>query len=314
MAKILVYGFYGKNNIGDELFKDSFSLLFPNYQFTFTDKIIPQDLSSHSAIFIGGGSFLNIKPNIPQSITLPIFYIGVGPETDIHPEHIKLIKQAKLIAPRSFVNLDHIRSLNSNVLVIPDLVYALNFNSNLNLKNKKSVVIIPNIYVVPQNHDPYWKHAAWNYFKSEFSQFLDDLIDEKYSISFLPFCQNGKDNDKFAACEIISHMKYRDNYPIHTDFSTADIISLLSSSYIISQRFHGLILSEIAKSPYIAIHHHDKLKYNSPNASLISYYGIMRKPLLEQFHFLNKEYVSLPIESDIFETLKSKVFQFIGWL
>jgi hypothetical protein len=39
------------------------------------------------------------------------------------------------------------------------------------------------------------------------------------------------------------------------------------------------------KIPYIAIHHHDKLKFATPmNGNLTSYYGMMKSNLLDNFN------------------------------
>ena len=69
MKKILVYGFYFKGNLGDDLFVDAFKALFPAFNFTFVDQISISDLQDVDAVFIGGGSFLGDPINIADDAT-----------------------------------------------------------------------------------------------------------------------------------------------------------------------------------------------------------------------------------------------------
>lgn len=319
---ILVYGWYGQGNIGDELFKEAFKHLFPEYQFIFTDKITKELLKDISAVFIGGGSFLFAPLKIELGVfnllkTKKIFYIGVGPETEVHANHLELMQLAKLIAVRSSVNLDKIKSFNQNVLVIPDIVHSLQSLVVKNSPKEKSVLIIPNTAVVPNWSDPNWKHAAWHYFKSEFAQFLDVLIDNKLSINFFAMCQNKKTDDNYAAIEITNYMTNKSTKFLLSDFQS-DIkgVSSILSQYnvIITQRFHGIVLAEMVKVPYISLYHHDKLKNSSSNnGTFLSYYGISKAQLLSEFVSIqNKLSTFIPIETNIFDVLKENVIRIIN--
>jgi polysaccharide pyruvyl transferase WcaK-like protein len=318
---ILVYGFYDKGNVGDELFKEAFKHLFPEYQFIFSDRITKDLLKEISAVFIGGGSFLFAPLKIEDGAidllkTKKVFYIGVGSETDIHTNHLELMKIAKLIAVRSSANLDNITIINQNTLVVPDIVYSLQSLVQKNLPKDKSVLIIPNTAVVPSWADPHWKHAAWNYFKSEFSQFLDTLIDNKYSVNFFAMCQNKKTDDHYAGAEIINYMKNKDTKSLlsHSLNDIKDITSILSQySTIITQRFHGIVLAEMIKTPYISLYHHDKLKNCYPsNGIFLSYYGVSKAQLLSNFTDVQNKLSFIPIETNIFDILKARVIRFIN--
>jgi polysaccharide pyruvyl transferase WcaK-like protein len=321
MMKILVYGWYHQLNIGDDLFIQSFHKLFPTYQFVFCDHINVEVLQAVDAVFFGGGSFLLERPNIPaDALTLlktkPIFYIGVGCEAEINSTHADLIRQAKLIATRSLDQVDRLKILNPNTMWIPDLVYCLQDDVTLSPKKNRSVLVMPNISVVPHNLDPHWKHASWLHFKSEFSQFLDDLVKDGFSLNFLSMCRGIKDNDDWAASEMISHMFHRGEYILKNQPTRIEDVTQLISQYnlVITQRFHGIILSEMTKTPYIAIHHHDKLKYTIPcNGSFISYYNTSKHIFGETFDRTigMKFSPSLPIVSNIFEALSSKVMELV---
>ena len=308
--KILVLGWYSHLNVGDDLFVDAFKKLFPQFSFTFTDHITNNHLHNIDAVFIGGGSILNEKPNIEDISKLsfiPLFYIGIGSETTIHPIHQQLLSQAKLIALRSNHKLSHIKNINPNTITIPDLAYALTFNADPN-PMPKSILVLPNIAVIPQNNDENWKHAAWMWFQNEFSQFLDHLIDNDYNVSFLSMCKDHKLNDDFASLNILGAMKHRN---IDRIITTNDVLKTISEhSIIITQRYHGIILSEIARTPYIAIHHHDKLKQSYFNVGkFIPYFGFSKHNINDALHSIENNNIDIDtsIFNTAFDTLVNKV-------
>lgn len=320
--KVLVYGWYNQGNIGDNLFVEAFHYLFPNFQFVFSETITADLLSSVDVVFLGGGSFLVDPPRATEDALQllkekKIFYLGVGTETNIHPIHIELIKRAQLIATRSIDRVRFLSSLNDRVRFIPDLVYALQSEVQLSTPIPRSVLIIPNIAVVPQRTDPHWKHVAWNYFKSEFTQFLDWLIDNNYHPHFFSMCNNMEMDDGWASTELICHMTNRSqDWFLKQQISSLKEVTALISQYetIITQRFHGIVLAEMTRVPYITIYHHDKLKLSSPDeGKLLSYYNSSKISFIEAFsqaRHMNYSRV-LPIETDTFKALVKEVISLI---
>lgn len=319
--KVLVYGWYHQLNIGDDLFSDSFRNLFPNYQFIFRETIRLEDLQDVDAVFFGGGSFLLDDPLISadalQKIKqLPIFYLGVGVEADIHPTHMTLISLAKMVATRSASQVDRLKMLNPNSMWIPDLVYSLQSKVKISEKMNRSVLVLPNIAVVPSNSDPHWKHASWAYFKSEFSQFLDMLRGDGYKIEFLSMCRGRKENDDWAAGELIGHMSRRGKLMLDEQPVGIEQVTQLISKYnvVITQRFHGIVLAEMTKTPYIALSHHDKIKNAKPFSGLaLSYYNSSKQTYIDTFNNAVKLNFSnsLPIETDIFEAFSQKIIELV---
>ncbi len=313
--KVLVWGFYFKDNIGDQLFIDAFKTLFPQYQFTFVNQLKLNDIKDNDAIFFGGGSFLAQSFKIePLALELlkkkPILYIGVGPETDIHPMHEELIKLAKLVAIRSSINVDKFRSLNSNTIIMVDLIFALKAGA-LNPKVPNTLLVIPNISVVPKWNSPHWAHAAWDSFKTEFAQTLDYYRQNKFTVHFLPFCINDQLNDSYAAAEIINSMteiKSNSILDLVTDLKSAtDVMS--KYSVIITQRFHGTILSELVKRPCLTIHHHDKLK--NVSGVKLPYYGCSKGAFIQEINLLLNNPGILAINEYSFEEVTNKVNQIL---
>jgi len=315
--KILVYGWYHQSNIGDDLFIDAFENLFPDFQFIFRENITADHLKDVDAVFFGGGSFLLGKPRITDDAlqiikSKPIFYIGVGVESDIHPIHLELMTLSKFIAMRSPDQLDRVKTINQNSMWIPDLVYSLQDKVELSPKINKSVLVLSNISVVPNHNNPYWMHASWVHFKSEFAQFLDVLSQQGYQLNFLSMCRSAQVNDDWASGEIIGHMTKRNKYILlDQPFNIKDVTKTISQyDLVITQRFHGIVLAEMTKTPYIAIHHHDKLKTAQPSrGEFLSYYNCSKQVLIDSFdQAINMKFDNaLPIESDIYKTLVKRV-------
>jgi len=311
---ILVYGWYHHNNVGDDLFMDAFRALFPNFNFSFVNQITPYNLQGIDAVFIGGGSLLGEVICVSDDVAWDllkqqrIFYIGVGAETAINIFHAELMTKAELIAIRSTVGLDKIKAINPNTIVINDLVHYLQPTKTVE-PISKSVLVIPNISVVPTWNEPHWKHAAWDYFKTEFAQFLDHLVSERYSLGFLPFCTDSALDDNMAAAEIVSRMGHRNHrYLLPKENTLASITETISRyNIIITQRYHGIVLAEMVKVPNISIVHHNKLKRT--RGSELSFYGITKDKIKEQFDQLIRAKITqfLPIDRDMFIQLQRSV-------
>lgn len=320
--KVLVYGWYHQQNIGDDLFIQAFQRIFPELSFTFVNRITVSDLTDVSSVFFGGGSFVYDAPSMePNALELlkqkSIFYIGIGIEGNIDPVHQQLMQLAKVIAIRSPNQLEQVLKLNENTMVVPDIVYSL-AKTPIATQKKKTVLIIPNIIVVPNHGDPQWKHASWNYFKSEFCQFLDELLIQGYKFDFLSMCSNNIINDLGASIEIINQMKNRKyNSIVEPESYQIDYLINLFAQYevIVTQRYHGIVLAQLARVPYISIHHHDKLKNSSiKEGSYLSYYGLNKQQLFSQFNCMkSKKFNEFQLtESNVFEELHDKVLTYFS--
>jgi hypothetical protein len=274
---VLAYGWYGRGNAGDELMKLALQELFRprNVVLRFTNSIDMKDLKLASGGFVdgvifGGGSILDGAPNVKAPALealltrkVPVFYMGVGPETAVDPVHASLLAVARVIA---FRDKD-----------IPDLVYSLS-QPELH-EPKPSVLIIPNIEVVPTTESPHWMHVAWEHYKNEMAQALDELVDNNVKPEFLLMCKNPRMDDAWPATELLSRMKRRPWEKIMhragDDLSTCTLMSRYR--VVVTQRYHGIILAEIAGVPYVSLDHHDKLKNATPSRGRhLSYYGVYK--------------------------------------
>ena len=320
--RILVYGWYHQGNIGDDLFMDAFKHLFPNIDFEFVETITASKLENIDAVFFGGGSFLLDRPNITSDAlsvlsTKKVFYLGIGVEADIHTTHQELMSHAVLIATRSPEQVERLKSLNPNVRLIPDLVYSLQSKVSKPTKISKSVLVMTNIAVVPNNSDPHWKHASWTYFKSEFGQFLDWLVEEGYKPQLFSMCRGLNLDDDWASAELVAAMnkRSRNRIVLERPAGIEDTLAFVARhELVITQRFHGIVLAEMTRTPYMTIHHHDKLKFSQPSeGTFLSYYNSSKLSYINAFEQTIRMNFSntLPIESTIFETFSKEVTNLI---
>lgn len=307
LLKVLVYGFYQKNNLGDDFFEDAFKSLFPFVKFKFVNEIKSKDLKEYDHVFFGGGSFVYDAIQVEDFNLLldkNIFYIGIGVEKVIHEQHQLLMRKAKLIATRSNMAIFDLLKLNQNSFIIPDIVYAIPPTTS-NMKVNK-ILYIPNGCVVPNNKSPHWMHNSWNYFKSEFSQFLDEA---NLPVDILPMCDS-KDNNDIAAGYEVMNLSVNKNYNLLDKPLNFKSMTYEMSKYpiVITQRFHGIILSEILGKNYINIHHHDKLRQAKPHSgSAISYYGLTKDEMSLKFNIEKNKTKNPFIISNTFEDLSFKV-------
>ena len=277
--RVLVYGWYHQDNLGDDLFVEAFKKLFPEFEFTFSNFLTRSQVRRCDAVFFGGGSFLDNpvrgEAGIVEAVAKrKVLYVGVGLETSFDPDHVRLMKRSKMVAARSR------HEAFEGALKIPDLVYSL--SGDRAAARKKRLLFLPNVAVVPTRKDPQWKHAAWGYFKSECSQFLDESVDAGYEVSLLPMCRSSKMDDGWAAAELVSQMEYRERSLILSDSpkTASESIALFSSySAVVTQRFHGIVLAEMSGVRCVAIAHHDKLATSGAGCTSIPYYGVTKVAL-----------------------------------
>lgn len=279
---LLVYGWYGRGNIGDELMKYALTQLFTaqGVNLNFVDKITAAELKTSHGVLFGGGSILAGAPEITNEAlsalhaqVIPIFYVGVGNETSVHPIHAKLLDIAALVKYREIDMLD--------------LAYSLQINESiLTPRNEaQGILFIPNVETVPTHASPHWNHIAWEKFKDEIAQTLDYFVDQQVPVSFMLMCKNNTMEDTWACFELIARMRRRGwQKNVYTPTAEPATLCALLSKHrvVITQRYHGIILAEMSGVPYIAIEHHDKLKNVTPHRGHhISYYAFTKAQLIK---------------------------------
>lgn len=286
MANVLVYGWYGHANVGDELMADGLRALLPGHALRFVSRLTKADLGKSDLLVIGGGSFLyapiNAEPGVWFDVLprVKVVYAGVGIEGSVHADHLALMNRAEAVFARSNgAGLPNIR-------IAPDLVFALGRGRQRGVANPKSLLVLPNCETLPSRSSPAYVRPAWEYFKSEFCQTVDELVADGWSVTFAPFCDDPRRRDSWAAAELIGHcdkrhaLKQLDASWIKDGSFEAIAQEYDKHSVVLTQRFHGAVIAQATSTPCVVVHHHDKLgKLDLASFSLVPFYGA-RKDLL----------------------------------
>lgn len=253
---VLVFGWYGHRNIGDEAFKDSFRYLFPDLNLKFTDQIPSNVNEEYAALIVGGGSFLDQQIKNLDLVTIPIAFVGIGLD-GIHPANQPALDRAKIVVTRSKLK----GRAPKRYFQTPDLVFA---QAVPPVKpNPDIITVMVNNHFCPGPHAEPYKSAAWEWFSVEFSQTCDRLVAQyRCPIWFVPMCTHPTVDDRRAAAYIIDRMEYKGvAMHIQEEMSRDQIMEAISRSHmLISQRFHGLVFAAMMGKPFVAIDGHSKIK------------------------------------------------------
>lgn len=287
--RVVVYGWYGHHNVGDEAFKVAFQSILPEVDLTFVDKI-PDDINSYDALIIGGGSFLE-KPIDWKTflINIPIAFIGVGFTDNVAAANKYFMDNAKIVVARNNI------PQRENWISAPDLVYAL--PAEPEVKSEKDVVMfLPNANFSPNHSCPEWHSRAWDWYVLEMAKCLDWLAEQGKEINIFPMCMDKNADDRRAAAYIIDRMKYKLKVVHHDsslmyydqDMHQIKFAELLArSSLVVSHRLHGMVFAQINKKKFIGVSGHDKMDQfgvTTGATSIIPYYGFSKKMFLSAMH------------------------------
>lgn len=262
--EVAVFGWYGNGNAGDESFKDCFRLLWPSINLTFCDKI-PADVNERfDAIWIGGGSFLDVPiPNLSR-VSIPMGFIGVG-GGPAHPVNHDALQRAKIVIARDD------EPLPCKVEVAPDLGFCLPRRAVAH--SRKGVAVLLNAFVVPNPDSAKWVHVAHEWFRWEMFSALKGLNEP---IHFYPM-QSGQWIDDGTAAALIGAGV--PNAFSHKAMTYEDITMAISKSrVVVTQRLHGIVYSMLTDTPCVVVSHHDKISRLCSQVGLdpINYYGFFK--------------------------------------
>jgi polysaccharide pyruvyl transferase WcaK-like protein len=88
----------------------------------------------------------------------------------------------------------------------------------------------------------------------------DFLVNKGFSVVFVPFHTTPKDNDLVEIHNIVNIMKKKDFVILDRPGSPQDYINIIcSSNLVIGLRLHSLVLSALAKVPYLSVEYDTKI-------------------------------------------------------
>lgn len=311
---LLVFGWYGKNNCGDELMKRALIELFTprNIVLRFVDYIDGNALKGTSGIIFGGGSILHNDPHVsPGALNLllarkyPVCYVGVGLGSEAEPSqvHQQLLRVAAFTVFRDRDMLD--------------LVYSLTVPTATLSQPPTGVLWLTNVEVLPTHASPHWMHVAWERFKDESAQCIDQLVDDHgLHIDFGLMCRNDRQDDAWPAHELTGRTLRRPpKQLLHRLSDLEGAVALMRRHrVVVTQRYHGIVLSEIAGVPYVSVAHHDKLNDAMPHrGTYLSYHGINKRQLVSAIECQALSSLSpYTVDRWVYDRLVERVVEMIG--
>ena len=288
VKKVLVYGWYGQHNLGDEAFKLSFKELWPNIHFTFVGSIPANVNEIYDSLWVGGGSFLEQKIQKLDQVTIPISFIGVGSAKSPSDSVRAAMERSDLIVFRD----NTAAHLWPKSHTLPDLVFARRDLKPLPIVKKKQIAVFLNDFVSPLGSKVAdWKSEAYHRFIKEFALILDDLS-FTYEIKLFPMCINPRVDDRKIASAIIARSDYPQRYDwILEEQSELALRTIIQESeFVIAQRFHGLVYSILCQTPCLTISSHDKFSSLCSQLDLpfVNFYKLTKKDFMESLKEMNK--------------------------
>lgn len=276
--KVLIFGWYGQNNLGDEAFKVSFRQLWPEIDFTFGNEI-PSDVNLvYDSLWFGGGSFLDQPIKGIDTVIIPIYFIGVGISATIPVGNRRALGRAQLIVCRDSRSLGNSPN-KGNTFLASDLVFARSDLRPLRLEKTNQITVILNDFLTPVGGlVPDWRSLAYYWFLQEFSKILDRFALQDYKVKLIPMCINPRIDDRRIAAAVQGRSQFPHRYDWHLSSVTEQELrtEISRSAFVITQRFHGLVYSIVEETPCITLCTHDKFNSLVEDLSIpgLDYYGI----------------------------------------
>ena len=257
--KILVLGYYDHNNLGDDMFKDSFKKLLPKCDLTFVDIMTLYEqinFEEYDRIICGGGDiindyFLNKIKYISENFDKPIYACSVG------------IPYRDLIQRNYLQYYDHIFTRNKSYLLdiqqvmgsqythyLPDIVM-----NNYKIKDEKIDLSDRKIVGI------FLASSLIDVFPCLIEIFKYILENSDYILHFLCFDTSDNLHDNKINRKIIHRLGDYKNRIINDSsrYTPDDMFELISSfKFCICNRFHSNILSTLAGIPFIGLHYANK--------------------------------------------------------
>ena len=285
--RVLVLGWFGHNNIGDESYKLTMPKFFAGHELQFTDFITTSHLEWCDVVVLGGGNV--IKPYFIDQVVnskKPAYALSVGAESKACEKPI-----FSHVWGRDAMTLDILKEIGQPSSYLPDLAYLLEPNIDSGrewIRDKfksegldlyeKVVVVVLNAYLMKGGQEVVPRDA---FHFLDISYRLGQIVDEtSASFVFLPFGTDPSSDDRAANAWVSSKCKWwKKNYVSHERLSVQKTLDIMSASdFTISSRLHSTIFSHLSSVPFADLTHHSKnnefLKSIGKNDCSFSYWNL----------------------------------------
>jgi polysaccharide pyruvyl transferase WcaK-like protein len=332
MKRIIVIGYYGHNNIGDEQYKLTmpklFDTIYDKFEMTFIDcdslkKMNMKDPRSRYDLYVVGGGdilspyFMNTIIDKFVGLDYPLIAVSVGvPYTSIlETGQLNIFDHIFL---RTHQDISLISRYHHSVHYITDTSIFLNnfvidkINISYSSEFLSRPIIIINLIRTIYNLN-YQKE--YDDFVNNIILFVDYLVHNGYSVVLLPFCSGSfLQDDRIINNEIfekVINKKFVINSPKLTIVETYNIFKI--ARYAICMRYHAccfalynqiplLVLSTTRKTYNLArdlkLNNIYILKQNDIGIPIEMYYSV----LVHKFNTFNTKNTSMDIDIDILDT------------
>jgi polysaccharide pyruvyl transferase WcaK-like protein len=270
--RILAYGWYDKENIGDESYKLSFPSLFPDHEWTFTDTVNDEIVQDHDVVVLGGGNILDSKfvsKLKPFAGVRPIYAFSVGcMDERLQPGDLDFFEA---IYVRDRWSQQNVEKLGVACEVVPDAAFYFQANKargkdlmenwispqiHWNVKRKLGVTI--NTHLAGCSQDALAQDVLrFQMFAMDTANVIDRLPGNGI---FIPYMTKPPWDDRVANGWVASRCRtHTKNTVIYETLGVQDVLDLTSAlDAAICTRFHASVFCTIAGVPFVDIHHHDK--------------------------------------------------------
>ncbi len=298
MKKILHYGWFMGDNIGDSQYSQSFPLLFPHDQHRFVSSLQPSDISWSDEVIIGGGNIItnSFLKSACEAVAgkKPMKLHSVGcSDRNVSKDLLKKFKQIWVRDARSQSILS---GLSIASTLVPDASWVLESSEargralwassfaqrGLELYDRRVAVVLNSHLTSSPKGMLERDMARWQAFAND----MVEIIDGTYcSYGFLAFGRKLPWDDRVPGGWVAHKCKWvGKNLMVWDMWGVQDTLDFLAGAdLVISMRLHSSLFSCIANVPFIDITHHDKnlgfLESVGLNDWSVPYWDFSRKAL-----------------------------------
>jgi hypothetical protein len=243
--KVLVYGYYYEDNLGDDMFISAFKLLLPQFELSFTKKLNTSILDKYHAVVVGGGDIFNdyfmdqvreAKHKYPH---IPFYAIGCGVS---YPSYISTGCTAlfEMIYLRNSTDLPCFRMIMGYeyVKAMPDLGFMLQCKPDTRMRKTLVCPATPMMQI--PDYLPRLKSAIHEALQ------LGPVV----LVRFNTCGRHNEDDD--TICKILM-----ETMPLSYDktvYNPEQMLKLMSKhDLIIASRFHAHVFGIISGTPLLSV-------------------------------------------------------------